>query len=975
MKTRIICFLSFMMCVVSLEAQKKSLGVMTPFYISVLDEVSKLGATELTVVKVDSDKLPSKKSLVSSFEQVEILPLKAEKRNALPNTLTLDIPFEGHSFKLVLKRNFITTSEYTLKTSSPYLKSRSGAYYHGIIQGEQNGWATLSWIDGKYQLLIASKKGNIESSYDSKNRYSLYKSSDLTQKESYKCLVKDDEMRTASAESNARSVGSDCVELYIECDFQSYLDNGSSVASTEAWALSIINNVSTIYNTVNIPLVVSEVFVWNSSDPYVAETSMQAVRDSFVTNVQNNYTGRVAQLFSTRPLGSGLAYGLGGLCGVYPEFPGPYSIATSLSTSFPSFPNYSFTVNVVAHELGHVFGARHTHACVWGADGDSQIDDCGNVHAINIGDTPEGQECFDVDNPIIPVTGTIMSFCNLEGGGIDLANGFATEVGNLLVEEFETALCATGGACASIPPSNDDCSNAIIIEPRGVCNLVTYDNLNSSDSGVADPSCGPTGVHDDVWFSFEATNITMNATFNPVDGEVEDVSISFYSGSCSGLTEVFCEDIDNVQTQVKVSPLTIGDTYFIRIIQEGGNQGEFELCLEDTDAPCHPAYTGLVDLYNDAGGANWTDNTGWVAGAAGTDCDPCLWYGVTCDNLGNVIELDLFNNNLVGTVPQTMEQLDKLRTLKLMNNSLSGTFPDIWTEMTAMEFVDLSNNNFTGTMPTSLSNMQKLNTLYIENNSLTGQLLPEIGDLPLINVFWIKNNNMEGCYPGSYSNLCDAQSVKFTNNPLLPNMGNEFDDFCSGNIGGDIDGDGFCFGVDVDADCVDEDDTIYPNAPEICDGKDNDCDGDYDENLVSTITWTSNVGGDWNDPSNWNLGVVPAACMDVVFPPSGSSIMVTIDNEEEGVGRSVTIGNNVTVVNNGNMTISGSDDYGVYVSINAGFDNNETAVITNVENVGLEVEGFLINNGNLQISNLSIANELRLLNNGSIENNSTIEIK
>ena len=53
----------------------------------------------------------------------------------------------------------------------------------------------------------------------------------------------------------------------------------------------------------------------------------------------------------------------------------------------------------------------------------------------------------------------------------------------------------------------------------------------------------------------------------------------------------------------------------------------------------------------------------------------------------------------------------------------------------------------------------------------------------------------------------------------------------------DADMDGFNI---VDGDCNDDDDTIYPNAPELCNGIDDDCDGDVDEGIFG-FTFTGDV--------------------------------------------------------------------------------------------------------------------------------------
>ena len=48
----------------------------------------------------------------------------------------------------------------------------------------------------------------------------------------------------------------------------------------------------------------------------------------------------------------------------------------------------------------------------------------------------------------------------------------------------------------------------------------------------------------------------------------------------------------------------------------------------------------------------------------------------------------------------------------------------------------------------------------------------------------------------------------------------------------DDDGDGFT----SDVDCDDNDDTVYPGAPELCDGKDNDCNTSVDDGLTFVRT-------------------------------------------------------------------------------------------------------------------------------------------
>ena len=56
--------------------------------------------------------------------------------------------------------------------------------------------------------------------------------------------------------------------------------------------------------------------------------------------------------------------------------------------------------------------------------------------------------------------------------------------------------------------------------------------------------------------------------------------------------------------------------------------------------PADPQRTALERLYQSTGGAHWTNRTNWLQGSF------CTWYGVHCDQAGNVAQLSLSRNNL-----------------------------------------------------------------------------------------------------------------------------------------------------------------------------------------------------------------------------------------------------------------------------------------------------------------------------------------
>lgn len=65
-------------------------------------------------------------------------------------------------------------------------------------------------------------------------------------------------------------------------------------------------------------------------------------------------------------------------------------------------------------------------------------------------------------------------------------------------------------------------------------------------------------------------------------------------------------------------------------------------------------------------------------------------------------------------------------------------------------------------------------------------------------------------------------------------------------------------------------------TPEVCNGVDDDCDGLVDEGLTQTNTFTNSSGNnDWNNVSNWSLGIIPAPCHNVIIDVGLNSNILT----------------------------------------------------------------------------------------------------
>jgi hypothetical protein len=83
----------------------------------------------------------------------------------------------------------------------------------------------------------------------------------------------------------------------------------------------------------------------------------------------------------------------------------------------------------------------------------------------------------------------------------------------------------------------------------------------------------------------------------------------------------------------------------------------------------------LIDLYHSTDGKNWKKKEGWL-GEGGTECN---WFGISCtireEGGYSVGGIELEDNNLSGSLPNSLNRLDRLESLFLQGNKLTGKLP------------------------------------------------------------------------------------------------------------------------------------------------------------------------------------------------------------------------------------------------------------------------------------------------------------
>ncbi len=325
----------------------------------------------------------------------------------------------------------------------------TGLHYRGIIKGNPQSLVAISIFPDEVMGMICNAQGTytLGKLSDGSGRHLLYDSRDIERPETHQCftdLLEQEGVNGGDLGSvSDRGVGCKTVQIYFECDYQMYLDRGSNTQNVVNYVTGLFNQVATLYANDNIGVAISEIYVWTAPDPHRGQSSTSGVLNSFRSARGTNFNGHLAHFLSTRNLGGGVAY-VDVICAK------SYAFGVSgISNTYQNVPTYSWSVEVLTHELGHNLGSWHTQSCNWTG---GPIDNC----------VQQEGNCAAGPPPVNG--GTIMSYCHLTNAGINFNHGFGPKPGQRIRDRVLAASCLpqTGNAPLGLSTTNVTGSSATL---------------------------------------------------------------------------------------------------------------------------------------------------------------------------------------------------------------------------------------------------------------------------------------------------------------------------------------------------------------------------------------------------------------------------------------------------------------------------------------------------------------------------------
>jgi len=474
--------------------------------------------------------------MILTIDQTKLNELLAQN----PKQINLSIPYESNgkaiTLDLIQIDVFAPGFRALLDTGEDITNEVDfGKHYRGIIAGNERSLVSISIFENQIHGLISSDEGNysIGKLRNSDTDHIIYKDSDLKTSYEFTCNTQDDGVGYTEEQlspPNPQDPG-DEVDIYIEAGQSIYNVNGGNLANTVAYLTSVFTQSYILYANDGIVARTSNMLIWVNPDPYNGNSSDTQLNIFHArTDVLNGDLGHLVELQNY----GGLASGFSGICPANSDNSLCFSGLSGLNV--PDVPIYSWNVMVVTHEMGHLMGSRHTHACVWNGN-NTAIDSCA-------GFTEGGCPL-----PGFPSEGgTLMSYCHLQGVGINFNLGFGPQPTAVILNNIEASGNCLNQEGDLNPPVAICKTHQVTLDTNGEASIVAQDVEGGSyddDSIVSYSIDVDTFNCDDVGFN----SVTLIVT--DTDG---------LTSSCVSYVEV----IDDTEMTVTGCPET-----FIVSIPEG----------------------------------------------------------------------------------------------------------------------------------------------------------------------------------------------------------------------------------------------------------------------------------------------------------------------------------------------------------------------------------------------------------------------
>ncbi|MCH2084992.1 MAG: M12 family metallo-peptidase [Saprospiraceae bacterium] len=411
----------------------------------------------------------------ASYTLLDVSPIQLNRlTNSHQEAISLIIPTTAYgALELELVEVEITSNMqvYLSSTNEAAKVELNGVFYRGIIKNDSTSLVSLSVFENEISGIISSPNiGNLVigklKSEEENAQHIIYNDINVMDSHELNCETEDDGVEYTREEldyhAHARN-STNCVEIYLEVDNDIYQSFGG-VTNTMNYITSLFNEVATLYANDGVSIKISEIFIWDTTSPYNGTSSSQML-SQFQQQI-NSFNGNLGMLVSYQASG-----GIAVLDGVCHPLVDARLCFSSISSNFQQVPTYSWSVMVMAHELGHLMGSRHTHACVWNGNG-TAIDGCAGF--------TEGS-CQLPGNPA--GGGTIMSYCHITSVGINFSKGFGPQPGSVILNTIDNASCLT--ACG--PTCSDGIQNG---DEEGIdCGGSNCAPCQPAGGGDDDPAC------------------------------------------------------------------------------------------------------------------------------------------------------------------------------------------------------------------------------------------------------------------------------------------------------------------------------------------------------------------------------------------------------------------------------------------------------------------------------------------------------